>query len=195
MEYDSDACIIGFRRFKIRGPREHIPEHSLIGSWRDTIWPVGEPMVAKCKAYNRHTACNHGPLAQDDACKCGLHIFFSLSDAQNYTTTSGEGGYVIAIAAGGGRVLFDEKYARCEIADVICLIDPAEYGPHLVKKPGGETGDRTEDIRAWAEQAARRYGIPLLSLFDGMDLSEEFGSWVFGIEDLEEGGVCVEGVD
>jgi hypothetical protein len=194
-EYDSDVCVLGYRRWRIVGPAISVPEHTLIGSWRNVGWPVGEPMVAKCLSYTARPPCTPGgPIAGNKNCMCGLHLFFSLEDAENYTHTSGGGGYVIGIAAGGGRVRFDNKYARCEIADVICLIDPIEYPQSEYISTKGKM-DRTERIREWAKAAAARYRVPLLSHYDAVDFAMEFGNFVSAPQDFEDGTCFIEGVD
>jgi hypothetical protein len=193
MEYDSDTPILGFRRWRIVGPYLSVPGHSLVGSWRNVVWPVGEPIVAKCLAYNRAQTCLGGPLAQHKHCKCGLHLWYGLKDARDYQYTQGPGGYVIGIAAGGGRVLFDSRYARCEIADVVCLIDPSEYPQSEYSSKG--MIDKTESVREWAKVTAARYGVPLLSYFDAVDFALEIGRFPLGVTDLDGGGMIVEGVD
>ena len=130
---------------------------------------------------------------------CGCHIFYSLSDAQSYSYTTGPGGYVIAIARGGGKVLFDERFARCSQAEVVALIDPAEYGPHKHIRGNPDKGfieyDRTEDIREWVSHAAERYGVPMMGLFDAMAYANEKGVWVDGLEDEDDETIVVKGVD
>lgn len=207
IQYDSELPVLGFRRWKLKGPRMMMPEHSLVGSWRETVWPVDEPIQAKCLPYSHHHACNSGPLSHNAGCKCGLHLWYSMSDAQSYSVTNGELGHVVGIAAGGGRVLFDTRYARCEVAEVVCLIDPIEYGPQLFTrrdhrvdddaphKSRFKNVDETERIREWADKAAERYGVPMYSLENAVAYAFDLGVFVSEIRDMPDGEVRVEGVD
>ena len=181
-------------------PRALIPEFSLVGSWRETPWPPGEVMEAKCRAYSPTKGiCEYGPLLQSDYCKCGLHLFYSMEDARSYTVTSSSFGHVIGIAAGGGRVLFDNKFCRAEQAEVVCIIDPREYAPQTHRSGNSETGfteyDLTEEVRGWAKKVARRYRVPMLGLFDAMGHAGELGEWVYMPRRKPDGGYYIEGVD
>jgi hypothetical protein len=132
---------------------------------------------------------------------CGLHIWYTLQDAQGYTVTGGSSDYLMGVAWGGGKVLFDNKFCRCEYAGVLCLIDPFEYGPLIRTEyrqfDGGvhRTVDVTEEIHQFATNVAERYDIPLLSQVKAMEFAQEFGVWVWGLKDLKGGGVFIEGID
>jgi hypothetical protein len=187
-KYDSDYPLLGYRKFRILGPQWGIPEHSLVGCHKSAPWPPKEPMVARCLPFTLVEDCDDGPIAQSKHCKCGLHIYFTLEDAKDYAFCSGSRGHVIAMCAGGGRVLFDAKYARCQIAEVLCLIDPVDY---LDAKP-----EKTEWLSEWSRGAAKKYGVPVLRHFDAIDFVSEIGLFVSGVrgesDDLE---AVVEGLD
>lgn len=200
-EYDSDVPVLLFRKWKIQGPRLNIPEHSLIGAWRSIAWPVDEPIVAKCLPHTRLSTCKKGPMTQDKSCLCGLHGYYSFGDAQDHVGVSEDGGSALGIVAGGGRILFDDDYARCQFAEIVALIDPIEYDEkYRITRRGNATKgfysyDRTEDMREWVKAAAERYGVPLLGLFDAMDYASEFGVWIDGLKDEDDGSVTVKGLD
>jgi hypothetical protein len=197
-DYDSEAPILAFRRFRRLNPSLYVPAHSLAGSWRQEAWPTREPMVARCRAYSLNADCQGGPLSQGSGCMCGLHGFYSMQDALKYHTCSSMHGWVVAICAFGGRVLFDSLFLRASVADVVCIVDPMEYGPQIQRRGNYATGvyqeDITEDLKAWAIQTGERYGVPVLGLFDAMDLASEVGVFVDGVRD-EDGKEIVEGID
>ena len=190
-EYDSDLPLIGYRRFRILGPQWGIPEYSLVGSHRSAPWPPKEPMVAKCLPYMQIDDCVDGPIAQSKHCKCGLHLFFTLEDAISYNFTNGPRGFTIGMAAGGGRVLFDKRYARCSVAEVVCLIDPVHFLPALSEH---RLIPRFDWLRQWTLGAAEKYGVPMLSHYDAVAYASEFGVFVSGVRD-DGSKMIVEGLD
>jgi hypothetical protein len=146
VEYHSDKPVLGFRRFKIMPPYFQNVEHALYGAWSLKPWPHDKPMFAECLT-TRYPSCKGGPVRQERMCRCGMHLYYSFSDAQERTATSGHGGHVVALRAAGGRVLFDEIHCRSTIMQVVALIDRASTGltptgSATESKPRSRTGPR-----------------------------------------------------
>lgn len=201
MGYDLDAQIYGWRRFRVFYPNLYVEPHSLIGAWSMRTWPTDRPMVAKCEPYGGNgTPCSGGPLKQTNRCKCGLHLYYDYEGACGRKQTDGPAGYVITVAAGAGRILFDRAYARCEYAKVLAIVDPIEYRPQTRRlgntAKGFRTKDATAEIRNWAAKTADRYGIPILSYIEAevYAISQGYVS-VAGVEDALDGREIVRGVD
>lgn len=200
---DTITPVLGARRFKIPLPyKYHEHPFRLVGH-RSTTWNCNGSTMAECKAYEKSSYKKYcGEKYPYQNCKCGLHMWYTLEeaaygdDAQNIRSMNG---YVVAIAAGWGKVFFDNRWFRSEYAQVLCIVNPQDVYVPITHFHYGHSSNRLEQICNWTSKTAEIYDIPILPKDEAIEYSmttppkgfEIPGAWVRGIDDNGR----IEGVD
>jgi hypothetical protein len=142
LQYTSDAPLLGWRLFRIRGcdgtlvlssPMYHDPE--------PPPWPE---IVAEARCYERHPAPARG-------CRCGIYaaVRGTLDSLSGYLldTVYDHDPWAYAEVACTGRVFVDMRGVRAERAEIVRIALP-------------------ESAPAAAVQLQQRYGVPVCGLED-----------------------------
>lgn len=203
---DTITPVLGARRFKVPLPYKYHDHPYRLSGHRSTTWNHEGTTKAVCRAYEHSS---YSQYCQPDSCphqscKCGLHMWYTLDEAaygEEARHIQSVSGYVVAIAAGWGKVFFDNRWFRSEFAQALCIVNPEDiYVPVSQYHAGyNHNLDIIERVRGWAEKTSEIYNIPILPPDEALEYAETTppkgfeiaGAWVRGIDDKGK----IEGVD